>query len=145
RRGGRTARRRDGRRAADVVTVRRIRFGVECRPATVHAGSFVAPRRARRAPRPSMPGFSSFVVEPGALVESGRGSILARWSAPIASPGFQLTDADLASRARFFSGKLAEGSLLATARYDRGPLDALASANSAVRLQVGTTGSTRGL
>lgn len=96
-------------------------------------------------PRPSMPGVSGFVVEPGALVESERGSILARWSAPIASQGFQLTDADLAMRARFFSSKLAEGSLVATARYDHGPLDALASANSAVRLQVGTTGSTRGL
>ena len=96
-------------------------------------------------PRQPMPGVSSLVVEPGALLESARGSILARWSAPVASPAFQLNDADFAMRTRLLSGRLAEGSLVATARYDRGSLDALASANSAVRLQFGATGSTRGL
>jgi len=96
-------------------------------------------------PRQPMPGVSPLVIEPGALLESGRGSILARWSAPVTSPAFQLNDADLAMRARLLSSRLAEGSLVATARYDHGSLDALASASSAVRLQIGTTGSTRGL
>lgn len=95
-------------------------------------------------PRRPASGVSSLVVEPGALFESGRGSMLARWSAPVASPSFQVNDADFAMRARFISSKRAETSVVATARYDRGSLDALASANSAVRLQIGTTGSTRG-
>jgi hypothetical protein len=96
-------------------------------------------------PRSSIAGVAPLVVEPGALIESGRGSILARWSAPVAAQPFQLTDADLAMRARFFSGRRVEGSLMATAQYDHGSLDAIAAASSAVRLQFGTTGSSRGL
>jgi len=96
-------------------------------------------------PRRSMAGVSPLVVEPGALIESGRGSLLARWSAPVVAPTFQLTDADLAMRAQFFSSRRAEASFTATARYDHGSLDAFATANSALRLQIGTTGSSRGL
>ena len=96
-------------------------------------------------PRQLAPGVSPFVVEPGALIESARGSLLARWSAPIAAPSVQLADADFAMRTRFLSLDRVEGSLFATARYDHGSLDELAGANSTVRLQVGTRGSTTGL
>ena len=110
-----------------MVAIRWLRLGVECRPATVHAGSFAVRRRAGSAGR------IGARIHPRALVGADR-------VAGISTDGRRPCDA----RAIFLQ-QLAEGSLLATARYDHGPLDALASANSAVRLQVGTTGSTRGL
>ena len=95
-------------------------------------------------PLTSASGVSSFVVEPGALVESPRGSMLARWSAPVTTSSLQLIDADLALRLRFRSVGRFESSLLADSRYDHSSLLSAADAKGTLRLQLGTASGSRG-
>src|SRR4051794_15489945 len=73
-------------------------------------------------PLNSASGNSPFVVAPGALVESPRGSMLARWSAPVSTTSLQLADADLSLRLRLHSLGRFESSLLADSRYDHSSL-----------------------
>ena len=87
---------------------------------------------------------SAFVVEPGALVESPRGSLLTRWSAPVSATTVSLTDADLAGRFRLFSSSRLETSLFASANYDHSAFNAIANVGSSARLQVGTASPVRG-
>ena len=89
-------------------------------------------------------GAAAFVVEPGALIESSRGSLLARWSAPVSATTVDLTDADLAGRFRLFSSRRTETSFFASATYDHSPFSAMANASSSARLQIGTLSPARG-
>jgi hypothetical protein len=89
-------------------------------------------------------GASAFVVEPGALVESPRGSLLARWSAPVSAMTVDFTDADLAGRFRLFASRRIETSVFASASYDHSAFNAMANASSSARLQIGTLSPTRG-
>ncbi len=95
-------------------------------------------------PPSSVAGVSPFVVEPGALVEAPRGSMLARWSAPVTTTSLQLTDADLALRLRLRSLGRFESSLLADSRYDHSSWLSAAEANGTLRLQLGTASGSRG-
>jgi hypothetical protein len=88
---------------------------------------------------------SSLVVEPGAIIESARGSMLTRWSAPVMTAPLQLSDAELALRGRLWSGDRAEAALVATGQYDHALSNEMATANSTLRLQIGTSGAARGL
>ena len=87
---------------------------------------------------------SAFVLEPGALLESPRGSMLARWSAPVGPTSFTMTDADLAGRFRLFASKRVETSFFASANYDHTTFNTMANASSSARLQIGTTSPARG-
>jgi hypothetical protein len=90
-------------------------------------------------------GASAFVVEPGALIESPRGSMLTRWSAPVAATSVAITDADLAGRFRVASSKRFETSIFASASYDHTTFNTMANASSSARLQLGTLSPERGL
>jgi len=89
-------------------------------------------------------GASAFVVEPGALIESPRGSLLARWSAPVSATTVDLTDADLAGRIRLSGARRVETSFFASATYDHSAFNPMANASSSARLQVGTMSPVRG-
>ena len=89
-------------------------------------------------------GASAFVVEPGALVESPRGSLLARWSSPVSATTVDLTDADLAGRLRLFASRRLETSFFASATYDHSAFNTMANASTSARLQVGTLSPARG-
>jgi hypothetical protein len=89
-------------------------------------------------------GASAFVVEPGALLESPRGSALARWAAPVGATTFAITDADFASRFQLSSSKRVETSFFASASYDHTSFNTMANASSSARLQVGTPSATSG-
>jgi hypothetical protein len=90
-------------------------------------------------------GASAFVVEPGALLESPRGSLLGHWSSPVTATTFGLTDADLAGRFRLYSSRRLETSVFASATYDHSAFSTMANASSSARLQIGTTSPARGL
>ena len=89
-------------------------------------------------------GASAFVVEPGALVESSRGSVLARWSSPVTATTVDLTDADLAGRLRLLSSRRLETSFFASATYDHSAFNTMATASSSARLQIGALSPARG-
>jgi hypothetical protein len=89
-------------------------------------------------------GASAFVVEPGALLESPRGSMLTRWSAPVSPTAVTITDADFAGRYRLFSSHRFETSLFASANYDHTTFNTMANVSSSARLQVGTGSPARG-
>ena len=83
-------------------------------------------------------GAAAFVVEPGALVEWPRGSMLARWSSPVGPPTVDFTDADFAGRFRLLSSNRIETSFFASASYDHTTFNTMANASSSARLQLGT-------
>jgi len=89
-------------------------------------------------------GASAFVVEPGALLESSRGSLFARWSSPVSATTVDLTDADFAGRLRLASSRRIETSIYASATYDHSAFNTMANASSSARLQVGTPSSALG-
>lgn len=89
-------------------------------------------------------GASAFVVEPGMLAESPRGSMLARWSSPVSATTVDLTDADLAGRLRLFASRRVETSFFASATYDHSAFNTMTNAGSSARLQIGTLSPTQG-
>jgi len=89
-------------------------------------------------------GASAFVVEPGALIESSRGSLLARWAAPVSATTVDLTDADLTGRLRLSASRRVETSVFASATYDHSAFNPMANASSSARLQIGTLSPIRG-
>src|SRR5690242_4159493 len=81
-------------------------------------------------------GGAAFVVEPGALIESPRGSLFTRWSAPVSASTVDLTDAELAGRFRLSSSRRIETSFFASATYDHSAFNTMANASSSARLQI---------
>ena len=76
------------------------------------------------------------MLEPGARLESSRGSVLARWGTTFEQQSPRFDNADVSARMLLTSGSRFETGLFAAGQYDRGYLTGGPSSNERVRLQV---------
>ncbi len=87
----------------------------------------------------------SFMIQPGAMLESPAGALMARWSAAFDRTMPQIGDADVASRTRIATLGRLETSIITSGHYERATLGMHASSNASLRLQLGSASGERGV